>query len=214
MNKLFLCILMMALTAEGRVEWEKKEVTLAVHPTQLAADAVFEFTNTGDEPVSFSGVKVTCGCLVAKPLNPSYAPGEKGRLIVTLNLKNRYGRQHKKLIAHTGDGQSTELTVSAEIPRAFTLKSPLIRWKKGDESTEKTITLRNPNAMPIKLLSITSTSEFLPAEFKTIREGYEYEVVVFRKPGADDVRAIIRISTEPPPGQTESKAIKLYVSTR
>jgi hypothetical protein len=74
--------------------------------------------------------------------------------------------------------------------------------------------LRNPNAIPIKLLSVSSSNELLPAELKTIREGFEYEVVVLRKPGAVNARAVIRIRTEPPPGLTESKSIKLYVSAR
>jgi hypothetical protein len=214
MNKLFLSLLMMAVTAGARIEWEQTEAVLRIHPTQASADAVFDFTNTGDTSVSFTDIKITCGCLVAKPLNPSYAPGEKGQLLITLNLKNRYGKQHKKIVAYTADGQKTELTISAEIPRAFTMKTPLVSWKKGDESTEKSITLRNPNALPIKLLSISSSNELLPAEFKTIREGFEYEVVVFRKPGAVNARAVIQLRAEPPPGLAESKAIKLYVSVR
>ena len=214
MNKLFLCMVMMAVTAGARIEWKQTEVTLHVHPTQISADAVFEFTNAGDEPVSFSDIKITCGCLVAKPLKPSYAPGETGRLIIMLNLKSRYGKQRKKVFAHTLDGQKTELMVSADIPRAFTLETPLINWHKGDGSTEKRVVLRNPNAIPIKLLSVTSSNKLLPAEIKTIREGFEYEVVVLRKPGAVNTRAVIRIRTEPPPGLAESKSIRLYVSSK
>ncbi|HSR88661.1 MAG TPA: DUF1573 domain-containing protein, partial [Pontiella sp.] len=89
MNKIFLCMFIAAVTAQARIEWKQEEVKLRVHPTQTAADAVFEFTNAGDEPVSFSSIEITCGCLVAKPLKPSYAPGEKGQLVVELNLRNR-----------------------------------------------------------------------------------------------------------------------------
>ena len=106
------------------------------------------------------------------------------------------------------------MTVLADIPRAFTLKSPLLNWDKGDASPEKRVTLHNPNAVPVKLLSITSSNELLPAEIKTIREGFEYEVVVLRKPGAVNARAVLRIRTEPPPGLAESKLIKLYVSAK
>ena len=214
MKEVFLCMLMTAATAGARIEWKQTEAILQVHPTQVSEDAVFEFINTGDEPVSFSDIRITCGCLVARPLKPSYAPGEQGRLVITLNLKNRYGKQRKKVFAHTHAGQKTELTVAADIPRAFTVKSPLVNWRKGDDSPEKRVVLRNPNAIPIKLLSITSSNELLPAEFKTVREGFEYEVVVHRKPGAEPARAVIRIRTEPPPGLTESKSIILYVSAR
>lgn len=214
MNKLFLCILMMAVTAGARIEWKQTEVILDVHPSQISADAVFEFTNAGETPVSFSDIKVTCGCLADKPLKPSYAPGETGQLVIMLNLKNRYGKQRKKVFAHTLDGQKTELTVSADIPRAFLFKSPLLTWKEGDASPEKSVTLHNPNAIPIKLLSIASSNQLLPAELKPIREGFEYEVVVRRKPGATHARAVLRIRTEPPPGLAESKSITLYVSAK
>lgn len=214
MKKLFLCMLMMAVRADARIEWKQTEAVLYVHPTQTSAQAVFEFTNTGDKPVSLSNIEVTCGCLVAQPLKPSYAPGEKGELVIILNLNNRSGTQHKKVYAHTLDGQKTELTVSADIPCAYTLASPLINWKKGDEAPEKRVTLQNPNSIPINLLSIASSNALLPAELKTIREGFEYEVVVLRKPGAVNARAAIQISTEPPPGLTESKTIKLYVYAR
>ncbi len=214
MNKLFLYLLMIAVPAGARIEWKQTEVTLDIHPSQISADAVFEFTNAGDEPVSFSNIEITCGCLVAKPLKPSYAPGEKGQVVIMLNLKNRYGNQHKTVFAHTLAGQKTKLTVSADVPRAFTCTSPLVNWQKGDDSPEKSVTLRNPNAIPVKLLSIASSNELLPAELKTIREGFEYEVVVLRKPGVINARAVIRIRTEPPPGLAESKSIKLYVSAK
>ena len=96
-------MLMMAVTAGARIEWKQTEVALHVHPTQTSADAVFEFTNAGDTPVSFSNIKITCGCLADKPLKPSYAPGETGQLVIMLNLRNRYGKQHKTVFAHTVD---------------------------------------------------------------------------------------------------------------
>ena len=50
MKKIFWCVLMTAMTAGARVEWAQETVPLDVHPTQLSVDAVFEFTNTGDQP--------------------------------------------------------------------------------------------------------------------------------------------------------------------
>lgn len=212
MKKHILLLLLGTATAGARIAWKQTETTLQVHPTQTSVDAVFEFTNTGDESLSFSNIEITCGCLVAKPLKPSYAPGETGELVIVLNLQNRYGKHQKAVFAHTPDGQKTELTISADIPRAYTFGSPLITWNKGDDSPEKRVVLRNPNAIPIQLLSITSSNKLLPAEFKTIRDGFEYEVVVQRMPGAVNARAVIRIQPEPPPGLAESRAIIFYAS--
>ncbi|RYJ40455.1 DUF1573 domain-containing protein [Flavobacterium beibuense] len=47
---------------------------------------VFEFTNTGDEPLIIKDVKSTCGCTVpTKPKDP-IQPGETGKIEVKYNM--------------------------------------------------------------------------------------------------------------------------------
>jgi len=203
--------LLISTTAGAQIVWQRTEDKLSVHPTQISADAIFEFTNTGPDSVSISNIEITCGCLSAGPLKPSYAPGEKGQLVVTLNLRNRLGLQRKQISVETNDGQRTVLGIIAEIPQAYNVEPKLLNWKPADDAKQKTVHLSNPNDMPIRLLSISSSHEGLPAELKTIREGFEYEVVVFRQPGTVNARSVVRIGTEPPPGQKESKSIMIYV---
>lgn len=211
MRIFLLCALMVSVTATAGVEWKQKKIKLQVHPTQLKAEAVFPFSNTGSEPLSLSQINVNCGCMSAKRVKKSYAPGEEGSLTIMVNLRNRTGKLRKMVHVKTSDGNEHILTVEAEIPKAYEVKSPLIRWARGDTSERKTVRLHNPNAMPIKLSSITSSHKALPAELKTIREGFEYEVVVTRKSETKNLRSVIRISMEPPPGLKQSKIFKLYV---
>lgn len=214
MKSYILFAVLVSATAGAQIEWKQTEVELKVHPTQISAEAVFEFTNTGDEPVSFSDIGISCGCLSTKPLKKSYASGESGRLVVMYNLRNRVGSQRKHIRADVSDGQHADLSISVNIPPSYIVEPRLLHWRKGDDAAQKTIRLRNPNALPIQLLSLKSSHEGLPAELKTIRDGFEYEVVVSRLPGAVNARSVIRIETEPPPGLNESKIINLYVFAR
>ena len=110
----------------------------------------------------------------------------------------------------TSEGEETILTVVVDVPRAYVISKPLLRWSKGEGAAEKKAHLTNPNAMPIRLHSITSSHDALPAELRTIREGYEYEVVIRRCTEETNLRSVIRIATDPPPGETESKTLNLY----
>lgn len=211
MNRLFLCILLTAATASAKVEWKQTKVSLEVYPTQVSTEAVFHFANTGKKPIHFTKVEVTCGCLTAKPTKSSYAPGEEGVVTILWNLRNRKGPQQKHVKVETSDGQYSDLVVTADIPVAYKADPTVLIWKKGDAARQKTIRLSNSNAVPIKLLSITSSNKELPAELKTIRKGFEYEVTVTRGTTKHNARSVIRIATEPPPGLKESKTIKLYV---
>ena len=192
------------------MEWRQQEARLQVHPTQVAAEADFVFANTGDGPVSFTDVAISCGCMNAKPLKPAYAPGEEGRLTIMIDLRNRDGELRKSVRIRTSEGNESTLSVLVDIPRAYAIDKPLLRWSKGEGATEKKARLTNPNAMPIRLHSITSSHSALPAELRTIREGFEYEVVIRRASDEADLRSVIRIATEPPPGETQSKTLRLY----
>ena len=203
--------LLVASTAQAGLEWEKKEITLKVHPAQVSANAVYRFSNTGKDPVNLSAVKPLCGCLAPKIAKRTYAPGESGELTVTFDLRNRTGPQRKTTKVATGDGTETKLYIECNIPKTYDIAPVMMKWLKGNSATTKTAKLVNPNPEPIKLLSVASSHKDLPAVLKTIREGFEYEVIVTRQPGAKNARSVIRINTEPPPGQEESKTLKLYV---
>jgi hypothetical protein len=210
MRKLLLCVWLIACSVSAQIEWRQKEVTVQVHPIQLKAEAEFHFTNAGSEPISISEVQITCGCMAVRPRKPSYVPGEEGVLTIILDLKERSGLFHKVATVTSSDGETVELAVTASIPTAYETETKMIKWAEGDRSETKTVRLKNPNSMPIRLLSVSSSNHLLPAELKPVREGYEYEVIITRMPGAEKARSVLRIATEPPPGFTESKTVKLY----
>lgn len=56
---------------------------------------VFEFENTGNEPLILSDVRTTCGCTAPEWPREPIAPGKTGRLKVVFNSAGKMGMQNK-----------------------------------------------------------------------------------------------------------------------
>jgi hypothetical protein len=196
---------------EAGLQWEAKEQTLAVHPAQVEAEAVFRFSNSGKKPVMLSDVKVNCGCLAPQLTKRSWTPGESGELTIKFDLRNRTGKQRKAVTVKTSDGVVMQLHIVCDIPKSYVVNPPILRFARGGTVAQKTIHLVNAGPLPVKLVSLSSSYQGLPAELKTIREGFEYDVVVTRENAKVSARSVVRIKTEPPPGLTESKTLRLYI---
>ncbi len=56
---------------------------------------VFEFENTGNEPLILSDVRTTCGCTAPEWPREPVAPGAKANLKVVFNSTGKYGVQNK-----------------------------------------------------------------------------------------------------------------------
>lgn len=77
---------------------------------------IFEFTNTGKEPLVISSAKGSCGCTVPKYPKEPIPPGEKGKIEVVYSPGKQKGIQQKKvtLMANT-DPAITELMIKADV---------------------------------------------------------------------------------------------------
>lgn len=71
--------------------------------------AVFEFTNTGDEPLFLSNVKASCGCTATDYTKAPVQPGEKGFVKASYNPKNRPGKFTKQITITTNEFQPTSV---------------------------------------------------------------------------------------------------------
>jgi len=75
---------------------------------------MFEFTNTGSEPLILDKCKGSCGCTVPKCPREPIAPGEKGEIEVKFNSKGKKNAQTKKVtIDANTDPAQTFLTIKA-----------------------------------------------------------------------------------------------------
>lgn len=202
-----------AMNVAAGLKWDAPEQKIPVHPTQVSIETAFSYTNTGDTPVTITEIKSTCGCMVPQLQQATVAPGTRGELTVEVDLRGRSGHFRKAVMVKTDDGEETPLYIEADIPRAYEIAPVMMRWTEGS-GREKKARLRNLNEQPVRLLSVSSSHQDLPAELKVIRDGYEYEVTVTRRSASEKARAVIRIETEPPPGMKESKTLKIYADAR
>lgn len=56
---------------------------------------VFEFENTGNEPLIITNVQTTCGCTAPEWPRDPVAPGQTGKIKVVFNSAGKLGRQNK-----------------------------------------------------------------------------------------------------------------------
>ena len=92
MKKLFVFItVLIGLTslAQKGPKIEFKEETINYGEVEKGKDdgiRVFEFTNTGDEPLLIKNAKSSCGCTVPEWSKDPIAPGAKGQIKVQYNM--------------------------------------------------------------------------------------------------------------------------------
>ena len=92
MKKLFVFItVLIGLTslAQKGPKIEFKEETINYGELEKGKDdgiRVFEFTNTGDEPLLIKNAKSSCGCTVPEWSKDPIAPGAKGQIKVQYNM--------------------------------------------------------------------------------------------------------------------------------
>lgn len=186
---------------------------MSVHALQLSAKACFEFTNAGTEPVEILSVRPSCGCLVPKMGKTVYEPGESGSIEVDFLLRGRTGKQKKHVMVTTSANRDApyRLTVSADIPEAYTVSAKRLMWERAAEYEPLTCKLINKAEQPIELGEILPTMPRIKAELKCVKPGFEYDLVVTPDPGVENIRAYIQVKTVPPEGMDQSKDFKVYV---
>ncbi len=63
----------------------------------------YKLRNDGDQPLSISQVKTSCGCTVAKDWPKLLAPGKSGVIKINFNSGSRQGRNEKSISVHSND---------------------------------------------------------------------------------------------------------------
>jgi hypothetical protein len=75
---------------------------------------VFQFKNTGKEPVMITNVGTSCGCTTAKKPEEPIQPGKKSEIIVKYDTK-RVGEFTKTITVTTSAGEPIVLTIKGSV---------------------------------------------------------------------------------------------------
>lgn len=139
------------------LEWENETVELNPGLADSSAEAVFRFTNTGEEPVTITRMTSSCGCTVPELEKRTYAPGEGGEITALFTFGSREGRQLKRITVESRAGNATStklLNFVTHIPSWGTLTPRILRWGLDAEATAKAVRLRldDPERMSAPVL--------------------------------------------------------------
>jgi len=82
-------VTLVGLAAQAQAKIEFKSETIDYGQIDKGSDGlrVFEFTNTGDQPLVISDVKSSCGCTVPEKPKDPIAPGKTGEIKVKYDTK-------------------------------------------------------------------------------------------------------------------------------
>src|SRR5688572_2851916 len=91
MKSLLPFITLLCATAASALEWKSQQMSIKAAPLQRTAETVFEFANTGDRPVTITGIDTSCDCTEATPSAKTFPPGASGTLKAHFSLTGAAG---------------------------------------------------------------------------------------------------------------------------
>lgn len=184
----FLALLVPAALRAG-LEWETLRVAQRAVLGQESAEGVFRFTNTGNAPVTITGISSSCGCTVPALEKRTYAPGESGEIVAKFTFGGRLGRQVKTVAVTTDEpgARPTVLTFDVEIPEVITARPLFLLWRRGDAVAAKAVAVRVVDVSSVDDLSVQVGDERFAAELQPTDEPGEYRLLV--TPRSTDIAA-------------------------
>lgn len=201
-------------TSYAQLEWKDDVLSFSPKLNEKSVEAVFEFKNGGNDPVTINEIKTSCGCTTAQLSKREYQPGEVGEVKVLFNLGARTGFQKKYINIKTNDSSVPEvkLTMKVDIPQVLKISPAFVYWKAGQQPDEKRIKLTVVQDVPVHLTYVTATDENFTTKLETIKEGKEYEIVI--KPLQVNVPVSKRISITTDYPKAKPKKYKVYASIK
>jgi hypothetical protein len=98
------------------ITWNKTSHDFGKITQGDVVEHTFSFTNTGNEPLIITDVKVSCGCTTPKgwPKDP-VMPGGKGELTVAFNSTGKIGMQNKPITIVSNAVNDAKITFLTEV---------------------------------------------------------------------------------------------------
>ena len=121
---LFILFFSVVIIAQPKISWEKTKVDMGTFKEEAGNQStVFNFSNTGDQPLILKSVKASCGCTSTSYSQEAILPGAKGFVNVTYDPKNRPGAFSKTISVTSNTERPTTILVieGVVIPREKTI---------------------------------------------------------------------------------------------
>jgi Protein of unknown function (DUF1573) len=200
MRSVLLILVALSTNAIAQLRWENLEQKVTAGATDQFVVAKYQFTNTGNNPVTIIEVQPSCGCTTVQLAKKEYAPGESGELAARFEFAGRSGRQEKSIVVLTKDtiNQPITLRLLVVIPEAVRIEPEVLFWRLSDEPKPKVIRVTVAADFPAKIVSIKSNNSEMRVDLKDLTPKKEVEVTVTpQNPGQPAATTLI-IKTDYP----------------
>ena len=180
----------------------KNRITITAAPDAKKITVPYLFENKTKRTIKIARYDSACSCLSAKVKGGKleYKPGEKGELRVDFALGSFSGFVEKTVLLWTTDDTdevpSSVLTVALTIPELFEISPKTVFWDQNGPKGSKVVKLKVNNTEPIRILNHAGTNDNFVYELKTIRDGWEYELVVTPKDVSLPAFGMIKLTTD------------------
>lgn len=151
--------------------WDKTVFEAQVSVDQKTIEADFNFI-VGDEPVTISSLRSSCGCTTTALEKLKYEPGESGVIEVKFDLGSRVGRQKKYVFVELAapEERVIELEMDVYIPHIVKMEPRFVYWTKGESYREQEIKLQIDADEDVSIKNVTSDQEQLQVIFESTGE--------------------------------------------
>lgn len=189
------------LVCPAQLVFEESLKELTVTPDTETASVEFPFT-VGPKGAEIVNFDAPCTCLQAKISDNGklvWKPGEKGVVKGLFSMGNLKGKTDKMIVLRMKSPTAplVKLTLRLDIPELLKIEpAPTLFWNQGGKADSKTFKLTVQHDEPIHIVETSGTNENFGFELKTLRKGWEYELVVTPQSVVNRAFGLIRIRTD------------------
>jgi len=199
--------------SSAALEWKTTTLSIKAVPLQRTAETTFEFTNSGDRPVTITSIDTSCDCTEATPSAKTFAPGASGTLKAHFNLTGAAGTLRRLITVSTDEGQSaTALTVELEVPEAARLTPRSVEWKLGTATSEAAVEIEVATGIELTIHAIKPTNEAFTHRLETIEPGRHFRLHLAPKDATKPTNAAFRLYAKTATG--EELVFSAYANVR
>ena len=198
-NLSWCAVLLIPTLLEGGLLFNEPHQSFSPGPMDTSVDAVFDFVNEGEYPITIQEIRPSCGCTTAALDQETYAAGESGTIQTTFTIGSRQGLQRKHIQVKTDDPENSEIVLKMEIaiPMVLEITPHFVSWAKGSDRETKTLTLiASEDSGNVKVTRAFSQDSDFDLVLETIEPGKRYELSVTPISTGDAKRNLITIEAE------------------
>jgi hypothetical protein len=176
------------------LEWKTTTVTVATVPFQATLDAVFEFKNTGRQPVTIRDLETNCGCLEAVADQKVYAPGAAGLIKAKFTVGDRMGLYVRTITVLTDEpGDPVRLSLEINVPSLAELRPRSVSWQVNEPAGEKSVEVIAAPGLDVVFADAQSTNDVFAARLEIVEPGRHYRLHLKPRETSQPASAAIRL---------------------